>query len=392
MPDNVDALYVPPSAEPVVKVLVVDGDPSCAQSLDLALRSRSRRRDDLPYQVTAVYDSTEALARLALGGWDVLVTDMQIPGLDGLALIDAARVLIPNLGIVLVTGRATVDTTVTALRDGIQDVLVTPTTPTEVAESVTRVVRGLRRAATVGQHRVLAIGAHPDDVEIGVGGTLLAHQAAGIEIVVLTLSRGAVGGTTEQRARESQHAAEMLGARLFHLDLPDTMISAGPPTVPAIEAVVAEVRPTTVYVHSGNDQHQDHHATFRAATVACRQVPRLYCYQSPSSSLNFHPNRFVPIDDWFEAKIGVLRCYQSQMALRAYLDPELIRATARYWGFHGRTRFAEPLEVVRDVAGSSLAGQEPPALAARPPHVPSQRNGPGQLAAASAEVPGVPAR
>ncbi len=118
---------------------------------------------------------------------------MQMPGLDGLALIDAARVLIPNLGIVLVTGRATVDTTVTALRDGIQDVLVTPTTPTEVAESVTRVVRGLRRAATVGQHRVLAIGAHPDDVEIGVGGTLLAHQAAGIEIVVVTLSRGAVG-------------------------------------------------------------------------------------------------------------------------------------------------------------------------------------------------------
>ncbi|MGZ4664384.1 MAG: PIG-L family deacetylase, partial [Frankiaceae bacterium] len=303
MSDNVDAPYVPRPAEPVVKVLVVAFDLSCAQSLDLALRSRSRRQDDLPYQVTAVHDSTEALARLALGGWDVLVTDMR-PGLDGLSLVDMARVLIPNLGVVMLTEPATVDTSVTALGDGTQDVLVKPTAPTEVAESVTRVVRGLRRAATVGQHRVLAIGAHPDDVELGVGGTLLAHQAAGIEIVVLTLSRGAVGGTTDQRARESQHAAEMLGARLFHLDLPDTMISAGPPTVPAIEAVVAEVRPTTVYVHSGNDQHQDHHATFRAATVACRQVPRLYCYQSPSSSLDFHPNRFVPIDDWFEAKIG----------------------------------------------------------------------------------------
>jgi LmbE family N-acetylglucosaminyl deacetylase len=93
---------------------------------------------------------------------------------------------------------------------------------------------------------VLAIGAHPDDVEIGAGATLAAHSAAGDLLAILTMTRGAVGGEMDQRARESQESADILGARLFLRDLTDTGIPEGNPTIAMIEEVIAEIAPTMV--------------------------------------------------------------------------------------------------------------------------------------------------
>ena len=130
-------------------------------------------------------------------------------------------------------------------------------------------------------------------MEIGAGGTLAAHGAAGDAVAILTLSRGAIGGDKAQRARESQEAADILGARLFLRDLEDTRIPEGNPTIALIEEVVAEVQPTIVYTHSVHDLHQDHRNTHRAAMVACRRVGRIYCFQSPSATVDYRPNHFV---------------------------------------------------------------------------------------------------
>ncbi len=216
--------------------------------------------------------------------------------------------------------------------------------------------------------RVLAIGAHPDDVEIGVGGTLLRHRDDGNEITVLTLSRGARGGDQHARALEAVKAAEVLGARLILEDLPDTAIPENNPTVGIIETVVRDIDPTIVYVHSGHDTHQDHRNTHHAALSAVRQVPNVYCYQSPTATLAFHPLRFVAVDTVIEEKLEVISTYASQTALRWYLEPELLRSTARYWGRFGDSRYCEPLEIERErsrrrhsvVAGSIVAGLAEP--------------------------------
>ena len=76
------------------------------------------------------------------------------------------------------------------------------------------------------RRRILAVGAHPDDVEIGAGATLLAHRAAGDELVVVTMSAGGRGGDAAVRAAESRAAADLLGARLYLSDQPDTAIAA----------------------------------------------------------------------------------------------------------------------------------------------------------------------
>ena len=108
------------------------------------------------------------------------------------------------------------------------------------------------------------------------------------------------------------------------------------------------MRPTIVYTHTESDLHQDHRNVHRATLVAARLVPSVYCYESPSATVEFEPVRFVDIGEQLEAKLEAIGAYASQTEQRYYLDEELIRATARYWGRYGHSRFCEPLEVVRD--------------------------------------------
>ena len=207
-----------------------------------------------------------------------------------------------------------------------------------------------RREETRKPERVLAIGAHPDDVEIGVGGLLAAHARAQDEITILTLSRGARGGDADSRQNESLASADMLGARLFLKDLVDTEISGGGSTVRIIEEVVQEVQPTIVYTHSSHDRHQDHRAVSEATIVATRRVGTVACYQSPSSTIDFRPTRFVRIDHFLDDKLRLLERFGSQTASRDYLEPEFVTATARYWSRFGGGTAVEPLEVVRETA------------------------------------------
>ena len=148
-----------------------------------------------------------------------------------------------------------------------------------------------------------------------------------------------------ERAQESRRAAELLGARLFHRELVDTSLTDGGETISVIKEVVDETGATTIYTHTPRDVHQDHRNTHHASLVAARDVPRVYCYQSPSTTVEFRPTRFVGIDDVLERKLEVIRAYDSQVKVRHYLDEELLRATARYWSRCG------PVTVCRAARG-----------------------------------------
>jgi two-component system, NtrC family, response regulator HydG len=157
------------------------------------------------------------------------------------------------------------------------------------------------------------------------------------------------------RASESELAAKVIGARLFLDDLQDTSISESDPTISVISGVVESVRPTAIYTHSFHDVHQDHRNTYRAVMVAVRDIGRVYCFQSPSATVDFRPTRFVNIDEYVDRKLQAIDAFASQVELRAYLDPELILATARYWSRFGGGRYAEAFEVVRESAAGAQA-------------------------------------
>ncbi|WP_327654054.1 PIG-L deacetylase family protein [Streptomyces sp. NBC_00483] len=196
---------------------------------------------------------------------------------------------------------------------------------------------------------MLVVDAHPDDVEIGAGGTIHRRADEGWDVTILTLSHGAGGGDPDERRGEAYRAARAMGARLVMEDLSDGSISDDSHTVRTIERTVAETRPDVVLVHSDSDTHQDHRAVHRATPVACRRVPRVACYQSPSATVAYRPNRFVGLRaSDLEAKLSAINEHHSQAASRWYLEEDLLRSTARYWGRFSQARYAEPLEVIRD--------------------------------------------
>lgn len=266
----------------------------------------------------------------------------------GPAVVAELRAAYPAMRLLMVGDPETIgaDVLVRAMRAGLHNVV-------DPADTIgfTGLVKECLGGAKAGAERVLAIGAHPDDVEIGCAGALLGHRRRGDDVTVLTLSAGRVGGDGEARVHESIAAAEVIGAELIVGDLPDTRIDPGIETIRLIEAVVQRSRPSIVYVHSRHDNHQDHRAINLAAMSATRGVQKVFAYQSPSATNDFTPTRFVPIDAEIGRKVEVLASFSSQRD-RSYLEPELVVAGARYWARHlaPLARYVEPFEVVRSLA------------------------------------------
>jgi len=335
------------ASEPMLarpRVLLIDDDPAFGRFATFVLRTRGG------FEVRHVLDPHAGLRYIETEPWDLVVADIELPGMSGLELAERVRCLRPILPVAVVTAHATVDRAVTALRMPVTEFLQKPVRPDDLIATATAMVQRGRMARSTGTETVLAIGAHPDDVEIGAAGALLAHHAAGDCVSILTLSHGAGGGMEARRARESEQAAGIIGARLFLEDLEDTHIREGNPTIAVIDEVVAAVQPTTVYTHSIHDVHQDHRNTHRAAMVATRRIGRVYCFQSPSATVDFRPTHFVTIDDHVGRKLEAIEMFTSQVAVRDYLEPDLIASTARYWSRFCEGSHAEAFEAVRDRA------------------------------------------
>lgn len=339
-----------------VRVLVVDDDPDIAQFVRTVLSKAGMH-------AVACFDPLEALALAARESFDAVVTDIEMPGMNGLEFLGRLRELQTELPVAVMTAHASVDYAVEALRRNADEFMVKPVRRDDVVATVRRLVElGAARRATTRHQTVLAVGAHPDDVELGIGGTLAAHRSAGDQVVILTLSRGARGGEAGDRMGESMAAAELIGARLFMEDLEDTRISESDPTVTIIERVVAQVQPTVVYTHSAHDRHQDHRAVHRAAMVATRTVPAFACYQSPSATVDYRPTRFVGIDGFTATKLALLACFGSQSGIRSYMQDDFVLATSRYWSRYGGGQHCEPLEVIREASAVVGAQSDSPAI------------------------------
>lgn len=339
--------------EPLKVVILSRGDPLdgmraalAASGLDVTVKA------DPPF---TIFDTLEALsADILVAVNDAVVSPPEV------AALREIRTLTPGVPFVVVHRQAA-SVTPPGVSMLVDVTLVAPTDEELVSTVASRALLGREARRRSRPAVVLAIGAHPDDVEIGVGGTLAAHARAGDEIAILTMSHGGRGGDADARAAEAAASAAVVGARLFLEDLVDTEMTSSGETVRRIERVVREVGPSIVYVHSVHDRHQDHRAVHEATRVAARPVPMIACYQSPSSTVEFAPNRFVEIDAVLDVKLRMLACFASQ-GRRDYMAPERVRITAEYWSRFGPGSMNEPLEVVRDnlrvgATGSPLVSQ-----------------------------------
>ena len=234
-----------------------------------------------------------------------------------------------------------------ALRTHVDAFLTKPVTKEKLFAEIDRITWYDQSGDRAKRLTVLAIGAHPDDVEIGCGGSLLRHHAQGDSCHMLTLTDGGLESGYDERMREAYRAADMLGAELHVGDLVDTRVSDGTETVSLIQRYIDELNPDIIYTHSVNDTHQDHRNCQIATMAAASDVPEIYSYIGPSTTMAFHPTRFVNIDEQIDNKLAVIRSYRSQLAFRPYLKSSLIRSTAEYWGRFAGYHLVEPFEVIR---------------------------------------------
>ena len=181
---------------------------------------------------------------------------------------------------------------------------------------------------------ILAIGAHPDDIELGCGGTLAKLALAGAQIHAVIFSKGRRGALSDQdRATESRAALEILGIQkvVIH-DFEDTRLSVFlNEMVDVLDRHVAAAGPCRAYTMFQHDRHQDHRAVYEASAIACRKVPQLLGYETPSSYPNFVPTVFEDITNFLEIKLTSLNCHNSQSE-RLYMQRDKIRAAAHFRG------------------------------------------------------------
>ncbi len=189
--------------------------------------------------------------------------------------------------------------------------------------------------------RVLAVGSHPDDIELGCAATLLAHRARGDEITMLVMTTGEEGPQdARSRVIEQEEAARLLGATLLWGGFPDGGIPTGKSAVAVVEQAIEAAQPDVIYSHMSSDTHQDHRNAAAAVLSAARRRSRLLHYEAPTS-VGFVPTIFVDAAEFIEGKLDVLRAHTSQVLKNGLVDLEAVQAQARFYGFRARLHYAE---------------------------------------------------
>jgi LmbE family N-acetylglucosaminyl deacetylase len=197
---------------------------------------------------------------------------------------------------------------------------------------------------------ILALGAHPDDIEYGCGGTFLKCARKGMDIYFMVLTKGEFGGDVKIREKEQEAAMKLLGVKkVFWGGCVDTELPNERIIITKIDEVIEKVKPDEVYVSYIEDIHQDHRTLAECTLAATRYVKRVFFYED-YTSINFEPDIFVDIEDVLEEKQKLIQVYSSQVG-KSYptkLDMvESVKAIANFRGFQGKVKYAEGFKAFR---------------------------------------------
>ncbi len=193
--------------------------------------------------------------------------------------------------------------------------------------------------------KILAVGAHPDDIEIGCAGSLLKYAASGHDVYLFIMTHGEMGGKAEKRKEEQARSAEIMNVRdLFWGEYNDTQLALFLNNmISDIEAVAKKIKPDFVFVNYGDDTHQDHRALSKATISATRYIKNVLFYETPTTN-NFSPTLFIDLKDTMDKKTTVLLAHKSQVErtnIKGLSILDIAKSMAVFRGLQGRVFFAE---------------------------------------------------
>jgi LmbE family N-acetylglucosaminyl deacetylase len=202
---------------------------------------------------------------------------------------------------------------------------------------------------------ILIFGAHPDDIEIGMGGTvakLAQNNSYDIHLVIATLPNFVKTDTKEGRQSEAIMSAKVMGCKDPELlDLSPEEVIFNRRLVGIIDKIIKERQPDAVFTQWIGDSHQDHQALTRAVTAACRDQNNIFMYETTIpggiTECAFRPQLYVDIAGTIEIKKEALNCFDSQKIRCGEYWIDAIIGRCKYRGYQLNSKYAEAFEVVR---------------------------------------------
>ena len=197
---------------------------------------------------------------------------------------------------------------------------------------------------------ILAIGAHPDDIEFGCGGALIKYTQKGHRLFLLVMTGGGLGGSVSVRTQEQETSGKILGAeKIYWGGYKDTHLVVDIDLIGKIEAVIAEVKPDFIFCNFPDDTHQDHRHLAQTIMSATRYIRNVLFFEGPTTQ-NFNPQVFVDISDTLDRKVQALQAHHSQVMKTNIEDlsiVEVARSSANFRGIQGRVKNAEAFHSLR---------------------------------------------
>ncbi|AVM75594.1 PIG-L deacetylase family protein [Magnetospirillum gryphiswaldense] len=205
--------------------------------------------------------------------------------------------------------------------------------------------------------RVLAIGAHFDDVELGCGGTLAAHAQAGDDVTIFVATHSGYSNYAQKVIRqpeialeEGRAAARLLGAgELICGNLPTNDVQLNDALVCQILRIIEQKRIEAIYTHWTGDMHNDHRAVGLASLTAGRHVPRVLMYRSNFYDTDqvFRGNFYMDISATIETKVQAIKAHESEYRRVGETWTTFFKNQNGNDGLRIGVQYAEVFEVVR---------------------------------------------
>jgi N-acetylglucosamine malate deacetylase 1 len=201
---------------------------------------------------------------------------------------------------------------------------------------------------------IIAFGAHPDDIEIGMAGTVAKLNGLGydVNLVVATLPNFVATDTKDERRREATMSAKVMGCKPPEfLDLAPDEVIFSRKFVSLIDKLIKKYEPEAVFTQWIGDSHQDHQALTKAVVAAARDLDNLFMYETTIpggiTEQAFRSQLYVDITDTVGIKSNALECFQSQMVRTGHLWIEAVVGRAAYRGYQANVKHAEAFEVIK---------------------------------------------
>ena len=199
--------------------------------------------------------------------------------------------------------------------------------------------------------KVLVLSAHPDDAEVGCGGTIAKYAMQGHAVKIITT---VIPSLHDVRLEESQAAARILGVQHECFDIHAADMIFNRAIVERFDRAISSFEPNLIFTHWIHDSHNDHQVVANATIAASRKNGcSVFMYEQTIpggiTSNPFRAQKYIDVSETLDKKLEAIRAHASQMHSHGDWWLYGIQGRAQYRGFQIRKKYAEAFETIKDI-------------------------------------------